>query len=72
MLPAGVDGTDAVVWEQVVRSTDADAAPADRPATGSITQPDRWSVVVAVLAGVAGVLSLTSARWGRWWASSSR
>ena len=36
----------------------------DRPATGFITQPDRWSVVVAVLAGVAGVLSLTSARSG--------
>ncbi|MQA32927.1 DUF389 domain-containing protein [Modestobacter roseus] len=35
-----------------------------RPATGFITQPDRWSVVVAVLAGVAGVLSLTSARSG--------
>jgi uncharacterized hydrophobic protein (TIGR00271 family) len=37
---------------------------ADRPATGFITQPDRWSVVVAVLAGVAGVLSLTSAKSG--------
>ncbi|MGY5883974.1 DUF389 domain-containing protein [Modestobacter lacusdianchii] len=36
----------------------------ERPATGFITQPDRWSVVVAVLAGVAGVLSLTSARSG--------
>lgn len=36
----------------------------DRPATGFITQPDRWSVVVAVLAGVAGVLSLTSAKSG--------
>lgn len=37
---------------------------AERPATGFITQPDRWSVVVAVLAGVAGVLSLTSAKSG--------
>ncbi|MCO7220353.1 DUF389 domain-containing protein [Klenkia sp. PcliD-1-E] len=37
---------------------------ADRPATGFITQPDRWSVVIAVLAGVAGVLSLTSAKSG--------
>ncbi|MGY1709976.1 DUF389 domain-containing protein [Geodermatophilus sp. SYSU D00758] len=35
-----------------------------RPATGFITAPDRWSVVVAVLAGVAGVLSLTSAKSG--------
>jgi uncharacterized hydrophobic protein (TIGR00271 family) len=41
-----------------------DLLAADRPATGFITQPDRWSVVVAVLAGVAGVLSLTSARSG--------
>ena len=36
----------------------------DRPGTGFITQPDRWSVVVAVLAGIAGVLSLTAARSG--------
>jgi len=41
-----------------------DLLAADRPATGFITQPDRWSLVVAVLAGVAGVLSLTSARTG--------
>lgn len=37
---------------------------AERPETGFITAPDRWSLVVAVLAGVAGVLSLTSARSG--------
>jgi uncharacterized hydrophobic protein (TIGR00271 family) len=37
---------------------------ADRPETGFITSPDRWSLVVAVLAGVAGVLSLTSAKSG--------
>jgi uncharacterized hydrophobic protein (TIGR00271 family) len=37
---------------------------ADRPQTGFITSPDRWSVVVAVLAGIAGVLSLTSAKSG--------
>jgi uncharacterized hydrophobic protein (TIGR00271 family) len=36
----------------------------DRPETGFITAPDRWSVVVAVLAGIAGVLSLTSAKSG--------
>jgi uncharacterized hydrophobic protein (TIGR00271 family) len=41
-----------------------DVLAADRPATGFITQPDRWSLLVAVLAGVAGVLSLTSARSG--------
>ncbi len=37
---------------------------AERPQTGFITAPDRWSLVVAVLAGVAGVLSLTSAKSG--------
>ena len=37
---------------------------AERPQTGFITRPDRWSVVVAVLAGIAGVLSLTSAKSG--------
>ena len=37
---------------------------ADRPETGFITAPDRWSVVVAVLAGIAGILSLTSAKSG--------
>jgi uncharacterized hydrophobic protein (TIGR00271 family) len=42
----------------------ADVLAGARPATGFITQPDRWSLVVAVLAGVAGVLSLTSARSG--------
>jgi len=43
---------------------DTDLLAVERPATGFITQPDRWSLVVAVLAGVAGVLSLTSARSG--------
>ncbi|MCW2684784.1 MAG: putative integral rane protein, partial [Blastococcus sp.] len=37
---------------------------ADRPGTGFITQPDRWSLVVAALAGIAGVLSLTSSKSG--------
>ena len=37
---------------------------AERPETGFITAPDRWSVVVAVLAGIAGVLSVTSAKSG--------
>jgi len=36
----------------------------ERPATGFITSPDHWSLVVAVLAGIAGVLSLTSAKSG--------
>lgn len=42
----------------------ADVLTADRPQTGFITAPDRWSVVVAVLAGIAGTLSLTSAKSG--------
>ncbi|MGO4255561.1 DUF389 domain-containing protein [Marmoricola sp. RAF53] len=37
---------------------------ADRPATGFIYTPDKWSFIVAVIAAAAGVLSLTSARVG--------
>ncbi|MGZ4541326.1 MAG: DUF389 domain-containing protein [Blastococcus sp.] len=35
-----------------------------RPQTAFITSPDRWSLVVAVLAGIAGVLSLTASKTG--------
>lgn len=35
---------------------------APRPSTGFIYSPDRWTVVVALLAGAAGVLSLTAGR----------
>jgi uncharacterized hydrophobic protein (TIGR00271 family) len=35
-----------------------------RPATQFIDSPDKWSFIVAVIAGAAGVLSLTSARSG--------
>jgi uncharacterized hydrophobic protein (TIGR00271 family) len=35
---------------------------ADRSQTGFITSPDKWSLVVAVLAGIAGTLSLTAAK----------
>ncbi|MGL5860029.1 MAG: DUF389 domain-containing protein [Phycicoccus sp.] len=35
-----------------------------RPATAFIYAPDRWSLIVAVIAATAGVLSLTSARTG--------
>src|SRR3569833_86701 len=41
-----------------------EALTGDRPQTGFITAPDHWSLVVAVLAGLAGVLSLTSAKSG--------
>lgn len=33
-----------------------------RPQTAFITQPDKWSFVVAVLAGIAGMLSMTAAK----------
>lgn len=35
-----------------------------RPATEFIYSPDKWSFIVAVIAGAAGVLSLTSAKSG--------
>jgi uncharacterized hydrophobic protein (TIGR00271 family) len=35
-----------------------------RPGTAFIYTPDRWSFIVALIAGVAGVLSLTSAKTG--------
>jgi uncharacterized hydrophobic protein (TIGR00271 family) len=35
---------------------------APRPQTGFIWRPDHWSLVVAVLAGIAGTLSLTAGR----------
>lgn len=42
----------------------ADVVLAPRPGTAFIYHPDAWSFVVAVLAAVAGVLSLTSGRMG--------
>ncbi|MEP6854883.1 MAG: DUF389 domain-containing protein [Pedococcus sp.] len=41
---------------------DSTTVAAPRPLTGFIWRPDHWSVVVAVLAGVAGVLSTTAGR----------
>lgn len=43
---------------------DAASLEADRPNTAFIYQPDIFSLVVALLAGVAGTLSLTSAKSG--------
>jgi uncharacterized hydrophobic protein (TIGR00271 family) len=58
-------GTAAVSWLGVligwVHRADVTRV---RPATAFIYHPDRWSFVVAVIAGAAGVLSLTSARVG--------
>jgi uncharacterized hydrophobic protein (TIGR00271 family) len=36
----------------------------ERPLTGFIWRPDKWSFVVAFMAGVAGVVSLTSSKSG--------
>ena len=41
---------------------DASSLTAPRPLTGFIWKPDRWSFVVALLAGAAGTLSLTAGR----------
>jgi len=41
---------------------DADSLTAARPLTGFIWRPDKWSFVVALLAGTAGTLSLTAGR----------
>lgn len=43
---------------------DTSLTTADRPQTGFIIAPDKWSIVVALLAGIAGVLSLTAGRSG--------
>jgi hypothetical protein len=45
---------------------------ASRPATYFIADPNTFSVIVAILAGIAGVLSLTTERSVRLQASSSR
>lgn len=41
---------------------DQESVTAARPLTAFIANPDRWSFVVAVLAGIAGTLSLTAGR----------
>jgi uncharacterized hydrophobic protein (TIGR00271 family) len=46
-------------WTGVI---DISALPSDRPATAFIYSPDRWSFIVAVLAGAAGVLSMTAGK----------
>lgn len=55
------------VWAVVARGLgwiSEGALTGDRPATGFITQPDKWSFIVAFVAGIAGVLALTSAKSG--------
>jgi uncharacterized hydrophobic protein (TIGR00271 family) len=41
-----------------------DQVTAPRPLTGFVYSPDKWSLVVAIVAAAAGVLSLTSAKVG--------
>lgn len=43
---------------------DASLADAARPQTGFIIEPDKWSLIVAFIAGIAGILSLTASRSG--------
>ena len=54
--------TIAALLARAVGWIDVGDVTADRPLTGFIWRPDRWSVVVAVLAGCAGVLSQTAGR----------
>jgi uncharacterized hydrophobic protein (TIGR00271 family) len=52
----------AALIARAVGWVDVDAVTAARPLTGFIWRPDKWSAVVAVLAGCAGVLSQTAGR----------
>ena len=54
--------TVAALLARAVGWIDVGDVTADRPLTGFIWRPDRWSVVVAVLAGCAGVLTQTAGR----------
>jgi uncharacterized hydrophobic protein (TIGR00271 family) len=52
----------AALLARAVGWVDTGDVTAARPLTGFIWRPDRWSAVVAVLAGCAGVLSQTAGR----------
>ncbi|WP_112239918.1 DUF389 domain-containing protein [Kribbella monticola] len=52
----------AALLARTVGWIDASDVTAARPLTGFIWRPDKWSAVVAVLAGCAGVLSQTAGR----------
>lgn len=54
----------AALAARAVGWIDQSTIAAARPATEFIYHPDQWSFIVAVLAAVAGVLSLTSGRLG--------
>jgi uncharacterized hydrophobic protein (TIGR00271 family) len=64
-FPVGI--TAAFVFSLLVRGVDLtpeDFAVAEHPLTDFISNPDAFSFIVAYVAGVAGVLSLTSAKSG--------
>lgn len=46
-------------WTGVI---ELDRLPDSRPLTGFVYNPDRWSFIVALLAGAAGVLSMTAGK----------
>lgn len=56
--------TVAVLGARALGWITLDAVTGPRPGTDFIYFPDKWSFIVAVIAGAAGVLSLTSARTG--------
>ena len=43
---------------------DADDIGGNRPGTSFVYQPDRWSFLIALIAGSAGVLAMTSSKAG--------
>jgi uncharacterized hydrophobic protein (TIGR00271 family) len=64
-FPLGITATFlATVLLDAVGLVPEDFSQAGHPFTQFISSPDQWSFIVAYLAGVAGVLSLTSAKSG--------
>lgn len=63
-LAAIATATAAALLGRALGWIDVGAITAARPETSFIYRPDRWSLLVAVVAAIAGVLSLTSAKVG--------
>jgi uncharacterized hydrophobic protein (TIGR00271 family) len=64
-FPVGI--TAAFLFALALRATDLDPAgfaATDHPLTDFITRPDRFSFIVAFVAGIAGALALTSSKSG--------
>ncbi len=65
-FPVGI--TAAFLFTLALRATDLHPAGftvTDHPLTDFISQPDRFSFIVAFVAGIAGALALTSSKSGR-------